>query len=204
MKSGYFLGLGLIGTGIISFLLVGGFFFLLKTPVKKIKPSSGFTKVSFSGTFQKFFSSESLKSVRPAPSFSPGLNLSSLPTLVGIFWGDEKIALFKEKNKLTFLKPGDKIKGWEIYEITPYKVILKGKTGKKVELEVFKKEVKKKQREVKKKEEGNPGVFVVSREDIERLTANLGSLFTQIGLKPFLSHGKIAGLRISYLKLSLR
>ncbi len=164
-------------------------------PDIKIVHRSTVSEVSydFKNILSRFFNplKESPKLISSATSFP------FLPSLKAIFWNEKhSIALLKLKNKTLWVKRGDLIEGWKVKNILPNSVVLSF-NKKEVRLKLFKtQETSKNQSSLNT---NSSGVFVISREKVRELTADIGSLFSKIGLRPYIVKGLIKGLQVVYI-----
>jgi len=184
----------------VMIITLGGVFYLMyeAQPIVKFskKRETIGKKMEFSKIFQKFFveKKEKITSIE----FSKSTSIP--PKVLGIFWaGKKSLALLKYGKVTKWCGVNESIGNWEVKKIKPEFVVLtQGKS--EVILRVFKyKKGKNFERESKKIGKKNTKVFVVSKELMQRLTADMGTLFSQIGFRPYFLHGRIQGLQITYL-----
>jgi len=122
------------------------------------------------------------------------------PKLEAIYCGKrKKVALLKFQRESFWVEEKEVIKGWKVEKITPFSVILKFNQIKVTQKLFEKKKKEKTQKSPEKPGYFNQKVFVVSKEELERLTADIGTLFSQIGLRPYFQRGKIEGMKITYI-----
>ncbi len=96
-------------------------------------------------------------------------------------------------------KEGEIVKGWRIIKISPDSVTLLFK-DRKVVRKLFASASQSYQKIIKKSPSvSSKGVFVISKEEIERLTADIGSLFSKIRLRPYFRRGRIEGVQVEYV-----
>jgi len=154
------------------------------------------TQENFVLMFNKFFgSSQVLNNVQRA-----SLNFSSIPKVIAIFYeGKSKMVLIKNGGKTEWIKEGAVVNGWKVKKILPSEVIFEAK-GTTVEKKIFSFNGSRGNMGKTLKEGGQNKVIVISREEMQRLTSDIGSLFSQIGLRPYFIGGRIAGMYVAYIK----
>ncbi len=167
-------------------------------------------KIDFVPVFGKFFGEEKKNTFEKAkeegfPQFL------SIPELKAIFFQKTNpLAFLVSKKNQTWVKAGDNFEGWKIKKVGENFVIL-GYGKYEIRLEIFNhtsykstafsgKKVKVfSYGGIKIQKYGDKRIIKISREEIERLTRNLGVLFSQIGLRPYREGGRFIGLQIRYL-----
>ncbi len=196
------LSLGLFIASLFSTFILGYFEYALNRISPEVKPykSTSSTKASFdfTGLLSKFYvSPEKSSSVSSSISSFPGL-----PSLKAIFWsGKKSMALLLFEKEALWVKKGDTIKGWKVEDVFPDYVVLSFNNNK-VKIKLFKsgeetKEISQSGSSYNIKT--NSGIFVISKEKVKELTADIGSLFSKIGLRPYLKKGQIEGMQIIYI-----
>jgi len=200
----------------ITSAIIFGYFYLkltqiLNPPSKKtfLEHSKPLPKTSFNfeSLFSKFYITSEKENIEENQEV---LNLE-IPELKAVFFEPKhKVALLKFKNEVYWARQGEKIKGWLIAKISPEEVTIVSK-NQKVKLKLFeKKSSSKTQLSTSTKPFNKPfnkrpskdfpqKVFVISKEEIEKLTSDIGSLFTKIHLRPYFRQGQMQGLLTQYV-----
>ncbi|OAQ19881.1 PDZ domain-containing protein [Thermosulfurimonas dismutans] len=134
-------------------------------------------------------------------SVSPEAFSIEAPELQAIFFGKGvRFALLKTEKESRWAREGERVKGWRVARIAPDFVILVFK-DRKVVRKLFESEERLFQggsiKESPSTSSERP--FVISREEIERLTADIGSLFSKIRLRPYFRLGRMEGVLVEYV-----
>ena len=146
--------------------------------------------------FSKFFGASKLpRAQQEAVSIS-----TSAPEVIAVFYNRGKgLILVKENEKTKWVKVGEVVNGWKVKKILPSEVFFEAKgTIVKKRIFTFNEEQTVSGSGSEKVLKGK--VIIISREEMQRLTSDIGSLFSQIGLRPFFIGGKIVGMFVSYIK----
>jgi len=196
----------------ITSAIIFGYFYLkltqiLNPPSKKTflahsKPLPK-TYFNFESLFSKFYITSKKENIEENQEV---LNLE-IPELKAVFFEPKhKVALLKFKNEVYWARQGEKIKGWLIDKISPEEVTIISK-NQKVKLKLFEKKSSSKTKlstptktfNKRPPKDFSEKVFVISKEEIGKLTADIGSLFTKIHLRPYFRQGQMQGLFTQYI-----
>ncbi len=123
------------------------------------------------------------------------------PELRAIYYGKKaRLALLKFGRESYWAKEGDRVKGWRVAEIRPDSVSLLFKNRRVVQKIFASGPGTSERKSFGRSPSGSSRrLLVISREELERLTADLGSLFSRIRLRPHFQGGRIIGVRVEYV-----
>lgn len=189
----------------MSTFLIFGYFQLRLSEISRIKTN----KVSFAVSdrvprvrfnWEKLWARFYLPSEESSPASSESIRIKA-PELRAIYFGKEtKLALLKFGKESYWVKEGDRIKGWRVAGIHPESVSLSFKDYQVVQ-KLFESGSGASERESfgRSPSGSSRRMLVISREELERLTADIGSLFSRIRLRPHFRRGQIIGVRVEYV-----
>jgi len=133
-----------------------------------------------------------------ASSASPESLSARPPALRAIFGGArERLALLSFGKDLSWVREGERVRGWRVVSLGPDFAVLEF-GGRKITLKLFS-EKGEKAGPSGLSGESSPGKLIISREEIARLTSDLGSLFSKIRLRPHFYAGKMDGVLVEYV-----
>lgn len=186
-------------------LLSLGYFQLKLTETPRLpekKFSSGghgiSSRVSFD--FERLFSRFYLPP-EENPSVSPEVFSIEAPEPQAIYFGkNQRFVLLKTEKEIRWAREGEKVNGWRVERIAPDFVILVFK-DRRVLRKLFESEERPFQGGSLKESpsDSSKRPFVISREELERLTADIGSLFSKIRLRPYFRGGRMEGVLTEYV-----
>lgn len=128
---------------------------------------------------------------------SPGDLSLRAPSPQAIYLGKEgRLVFLRFEKKGYWVREGETIKGWRVVKIHPQAVELLFK-DRRVVRKLFAPTPDSSRKD--SVGSSSPKRLLVTREELERLTADLGSLFSGIRLRPYLKQGRIEGVRVEYV-----
>lgn len=184
----------------LSTLFTFGYFHLKLTKTLSIPKGGAFSSFKSPGAhfdFEKLLARFYLPSEKDLASSPQDLSTEA-PRLLAIYWGKgAKLALLRCGEESYWAKEGEKIKGWRIVKIFPDSVELVFKDRKVIQ-KLFESEPQtfSTNNDVS---QASSQALLITREELEKLTADIGSLFAEIRLRPNFRRGKMEGVRVEYV-----
>ncbi len=126
--------------------------------------------------------------------------------LVGTVLGKESLAIFKKDKELVIVRKGEKVRGYELKDVTFEGVVLKGPKGdltlsfpEKIQNLPGKRQVvRRSSSPIKRAPE--PGKVIVKRSEVLSTSQDLNKLLTTVRIAPYFRKDEFLGYRINMLK----